>query len=67
MSFYHGERFMYKGCYGTVIRRAEIDENGADFYYAEINYVVKMDSIDAPVTYNIRSVKIMTERDMVKL
>jgi hypothetical protein len=67
MSFYSGERFTYKGYYGTVIRRAAIDENGADFYFAEINYVVNMDNINAPVTYNISGVKIMTDTDMVKL
>ncbi len=66
-SFYPGERFSYKGYHGTVIRRAEIDENGADFYYEEKNYVVKMDISDAPVTYNIRGVKIMTEDSMVKI
>ncbi len=65
--FYPGERFIYKGYYGTVIRRADIDENGADFYYSEINYVVKMDNPNASVTYNIRGVKIMTLDDMVKI
>ncbi len=65
--FFSGERFIYKGYYGTVIRRAAIDENGADFYFNEINYVVKMDNPNASVTYNIRGVKIMTLDDMVKI
>ncbi len=66
-SFYPMERFSYNGNKGTVIRRAEIDEGGADFYFAEINYVVRMDEESAPVTYNIRGIKIMTQNQMVKI
>ncbi len=67
MSFYPGERFSYKGYRGTVIRRAAFDENGADFYFDEINYVMQIDNPNASVTYNIRGVKIMTEKSMVKI
>jgi hypothetical protein len=67
ISFYPMERFIYNGNKGTVIRQAEIDEGGADFYFAEINYVVKMDDESAPVTYNIRGIKIMTQNQMIKI
>ncbi len=65
--FYPMERFIYNGNKGTVIRRAEIDEGGADFYFDEINYVVKMDNESASVTYNIRGIKIMTQDKMIKI
>ncbi len=66
-SFYPMDRFIYNGNKGTVIRLAEIDEGCADFYFEEINYVVKMDNESAPVTYNIRGIKIMTQNQMIKL
>jgi hypothetical protein len=65
--FYPMERFSYKGNKGTVIRLAEMDEGGADFYFEEINYVVKMDDDSASVTYNIRGIKIMTQNQMIKI
>ena len=61
------ERFSYNGNYGTVIRRAEMDEGCADFYFDELNYVVKMDNESAAVTYNIRGIKIMNSDKMVKI
>jgi hypothetical protein len=67
ISFYPMDRFMYNGNKGTVIHQAEIDEGGADFYFAEINYVVQMDDESSPVTYNIRGIKIMTQNHMVKI
>ena len=65
--FYPLDRFIYNGNIGTVIRLAEIDEGGADFYFDEINYIVKMDNESASVTYNIRGIKIMTQSDMIKI
>ena len=67
MLFYPMDRFMYNGNSGTVIRLAEMDEGGADFYFEEINYVVKMDNELSPVTYNICGVKIMTQNQMIKI
>lgn len=64
--FYPGERFSYNGNIGTVIRRAKMDEAGADFYFDEHNYVVKMDNESATVTYNIRGTTIMNVDRMVK-
>ncbi len=66
-AFYPMDRFIYNGNKGTVIRQAEIDEGGADFYFEEINYVVKMDDESASVTYNIRGIKIMTQDKMIKI
>jgi hypothetical protein len=66
-SFYPMDRFIYNGNKGTVIRRAEIDEGGADFYFEEINYVVRMDDESASTTYNIRGIKIMTQDKMIKI
>lgn len=67
ISFYPMERFSYNGNNGYVIRRAKIDEAGADFYFDEINYVVKMDNDSSPVTYNIQGIKIMTQNQMIKI
>jgi hypothetical protein len=64
--FYPGDRFLYNGYTGTVIRLAEIDEGGADFYFSEINYVVQMDDPIASTTYNIRGINIMTQYQMKK-
>ena len=65
--FYPNDRFSYNGNTGSVIRRAEMDEGGADFYFDEHNYVVKMDNKFAPVTYTIRDIKIMNVEQMVKI
>jgi hypothetical protein len=65
--FYPKDRFSYNGNNGSVIRRAEIDEGGADFYFDEHNYVVKMDNEFAPVSYTIRHIKIMNVNMMVKI
>ncbi len=67
ISFYPTDRFIYNGNKGTVIRQAKMDEGGADFYFAEINYVVRMDDESASVTYNIRGIKIMTQDQMIKI
>ncbi len=61
------DRFSYNGNSGTVIRLAKMDEGGADFYFGERNYVVKMDNESATVTYNIRGIKIMNVDQMVKI
>jgi hypothetical protein len=60
---------------GTIIKIAQIDEFGADFYFAEKNYVVTFEddtlqcasynfikSFD-PISYNY----VMTEDDMMKI
>jgi hypothetical protein len=65
--FYPGDKFLYKGYSGTVLRLAHIDEGGADFYFAEINYVVQMDDPIASTTYNICGIKIMTQTQMIKI
>jgi hypothetical protein len=65
--FYPGDKFSYNGYTGTVIRLAYMDEGGADFYFAEINYVVQMDDPIASTTYNIRGIKIMTQDKMKKI
>ena len=65
--FYPGDKFSYNGYTGTVIRLADIDEGGADFYFAEINYVVEMDDPIVSTTYNIYGIKIMTQDKMIKL
>lgn len=71
-----GTRFLNKnGKKGTVIRIAKIDEFGADFYFAEKNYVVVFDegnssswatynfisTISPSITYNY----VMTENDII--
>ena len=60
---------------GTIIRIAKIDEFGADFYFAEKNYVVTFedDTLQcasynfikscSPISYNY----VMTEDDMMKI
>lgn len=60
---------------GTVIRIAKIDEFGADFYFAEKNYVVTFEENTLqcatynfiksfnPISYNY----VMTEDDMMKI
>lgn len=65
--FNPGERFSYNRNNGTVIRRAEMNECGADFYFDEHNYVVKMDNESAKTTYNIRGIKIMNADQMIKI
>ncbi len=62
--FYPGDKFSYNGYTGTVIRLADMNEGGADFYFEEINYVVHMDDPVASTTYNIRGIKIMTQDKM---
>ena len=65
-TFYPGYRFItIWGDYGTVIRLANWNENGADFYFDEENYVVEMDVSTATVTYNINGCRIMTRGDMM--
>jgi hypothetical protein len=65
--FYPGDKFKYNGYTGTVIRLADMNEGGADFYFEEINYVVAMDDPIASTTYNIRGIKIMTQNKMIKI
>ncbi len=65
--FYPGDKFKYNGYTGTVIRLADMNEGGADFYFEEINYVVVMDDPIASTTYNIRGIKIMTQDKMTKI
>lgn len=46
--------FTKKNQKGKVLRLAEMDEFGFDFYYAEINYVVEFDNNILPIaTYNV--------------
>ena len=65
--FYPGDKFSYNGYTGTVVKLADIDEGGADFYFGEINYVVQMDDPIASTTYNISGIKIMTQYQMKKI
>ena len=41
-----GDTFVYNGQKGKIIRIAKMDEFGADFYFAEKNYVVEFDFND---------------------
>jgi hypothetical protein len=71
-----GIRFSTKiGKKGTILRIAKIDEFGADFYFAEKNYVVVFDegNSDSWATYNFISTispsitynYVMTENDII--
>jgi hypothetical protein len=71
-----GDTFVYNGQKGKVIRIAQIDEFGADFYFAEKNYVVKFDFNDkAHASYNFAKFEgdkliyhyVMTQSDMKKI
>ena len=56
--------------YGTIIKIAELNEYGADFYFDEKNYVVKFNINNLPIaTYNFADINgkfkyIMTESDI---
>jgi hypothetical protein len=61
---------------GCILRIAELDEFGADFYFAEKNYVVVFDNdcINPNATYNFLNFNtsptsynyVMTEDDMIE-
>ena len=53
--FKEGDTFFTKNKEkGRVLRLAEMDEFGFDFYYEEINYVVEFENNMLPiVTYNV--------------
>ena len=76
--FNEGEKFLTKkGIRGTVIRKANIDEFGGDFYILEENYVVEFKTNTQPhATYNFSQFDnknmttfkyVMTTDDMIKL
>jgi len=66
--FQAGDQFRSKitGKVGKVVKRAAIDEFGADFYFAEENYVVEIEG-NASYNFPLRNGKVMTRSDMDKV